>query len=175
MKWPQWFIACVILALAISGCGDKGAEGESATEQGANKSSSALPAYPESLSAESTPTEVATVLITALDAGNNQTLLGLVAIDKGMAEMGAIYRKHGRKSPLTPAKVAVFTVTGWRASHKFVKKNETQVDRESISGETATVFAKATSPVGKPCTLQITLVREAGLWKVAPGIKSVVR
>ncbi len=173
LELPRCLIACFLLVVVVSGCGDNNEEGDSTPGQGAKESTPALAPYPASLSAESSPKEVAQVLIQALDADDKQTLLGLVAVEHEMAAVDAIYRKHGRRSNHKPESVAAMTVAGWQATHLFFEENETQVERETIKGDAAVVFARGKTPVGKPQMLKITLLREDGLWKVRAGLESL--
>ena len=173
LKSTQCLIACFLLVVGTSGCGDKNADDESSQAQRPEESARTPAPYPMGLSAKSSPSEVAKVLIQALDADDNGTLLGLVAVKQGMADIDAIYRKYGRRSDRKPASVAAMTVAGWQATYAFFKKNETHVEREAIRGDTAEVFATGQTPVGATSTLKITLLREDGLWKVKPGLESL--
>jgi hypothetical protein len=148
----------------MAGCGSEGSEEE--TE-------AALPSYPPGLSADSSPRQVAEVLIQALDEKDGQTLLGLVAIEHGGSEIDAIYQKYGRESDRTPEQIAGLTVSGWSATYAWFQKGATRVTGEQISGDTATVEAQGINPnTGRPRLLQIDLVQENGLWKVKPGLQS---
>ena len=174
LKSTRCLLAYLLLVVAASGCGDNNnEEGESTPAQRSEESAPAPARYPASLSAESSPMEVAKALIQALDGDDKETLLGLVAVSHEMAEVAAIYRKHGRRSRLKPESVAAMTSAGWRATYMFFKKNETLVEREATNGDTAVVFAGGKTPVGKARTLKITLLREDGLWKVRAGLESL--
>jgi len=173
LKSLTCLMAGILLLAAISGCGNENGDEKSSQAQSPKESASVLLSYPSSLSAKSSPSDVAKVLIEALDADDKETLLGLVAVNKGMADIEAIYRKHGRRSNLKPEGAVVMAVAGWQATYAFFEKNQTQVERETINGDTAEVFAAGKSPVGKSCTLKIILLREEGLWKVRPGLESL--
>ena len=159
----------VALALMVLGCGKSGDQTESGKIQ-----KGVLP-YPSGLSAKSAPKEVAQALVEALDGGDKKTLLGLVAVKAGAEDIEAIFRKHGRRKSAKPGTVAALAVTGWQATYAFVKKGETQVAREEIEGDKALVFADCQARDGKPRTLEITLLREDGLWKVRPGLGNLPR
>ena len=133
----------------------------------------ALPPYPATLSAASSPSQVAEVLIQALDAEDGQTLLALVAVEHGGSEIDAIYQKYGRESDQTPEQVASLTISGWGATYAWFQKGSTRVTGERISGDTVTVEAQGINPnTGRPRLLQIEMVRENGVWKVKPGLQS---
>ena len=173
LKPTRCVVACLLLAVAASGCDRNNDAGESTPAPRSGESASALPPYPSGLSAESSPTEVAQVLIQALDADDNGTLLGLVAVNHEMAAVDAIHRKHGRRSRLKPESVSAMTAAGWRATYAFFQENETRIERETVKGDTAEVFAAGKTPVGKARTLKINLLREGGLWKVRAGLESL--
>ena len=163
-------IVIVTATLAVAGCG-RGKE-ESEATSAPEAPAAGVPAYPAGLSGTSSPKDVAAVLIKALDADDNDTLLGLVAIKAASQDVNAIYEKHGRKSDFTPEKVAKLAVGGWRLTYSFFEQGQTSVTREAITGDAATVFADGKGPDGKPKTVKISLVREDGLWKVMPGLES---
>ena len=161
-------LAALLLAICclpwMGGCGGGGEEEEI---------EAALPSYPPTLSAASSPSQVAEVLIQALDAKDGQTLLGLVAIEHGGSEIDAIYQKYGRESDKTPEQVAGLTISGWGATYAWFQKGATRVTGERVAGDTATVEAQGINPnTNRPRLLQIDLVRENGLWKVKPGLQS---
>ncbi len=171
MSW--WRVAKVLGVLPLmgslawaAGCASEGGKAETEAE-------AALPAYPPGLSAQSSPGQVAEALIQALDEGDGQALLGLVAIEHGAREVDAIYQRYGRESDKTPAQVAGLAVSGWRATYAWFRAGATRVTSERIAGDTATVEAQGVNPnTGRPRLLQIELVREDGLWKVKPGLRS---
>ena len=163
-------IVIVAATLVAAGCG-RGKE-ESEATPAPETPAAGTPAYPAGLSATSSPKDVAAVLIKALDDDDNGTLLGLVAVKAASQDVNAIYEKHGRKSGLTPEKVAKLAIGGWRLTYNFFEKGQTAVTREQITGNTATVFADGKAPDGTPKTMKINLVREDGLWKVMPGLGS---
>ena len=161
-------LAVLLLAICslpwMAGCGSEGGEEETG---------SSLPSYPATLSADSSPRQVAEALIQALDAKDGQTLLGLVAIEHGGSEVDAIYQKYGRESEQTPEQVARLTISGWGATYAWFQKGATRVTGERIAGDTATVEAQGINPnTNRPRLLQIDMVRENGLWKVKPGLQS---
>ena len=160
------FVTALSLAFVLSGCGQEAQDEEAASEG----ESAAVLEYPSSLSAESSPSEVAQVLIQALDEDDTGTLLGLVAIEAGTEAVEAIFSQHGRKSDITPRQVAALAAGGWRATYVFFLAGETEVTREEVHADTAVAFASGKLPDGKSQTLEITLIREDGLWKVRPGL-----
>jgi len=165
-----FFVTALCLVVLMQGCGRKGQEeqaGSSSTSQG---QSATILAYPSTLSAQSSPEEVARTLIDALDTGRKKTLLGLVAVKQGSADIEAIYRKYGRESNTKPEAVAALAVAGWAGTCAFYVPGEIQVERQEVRGDSAAVFASGTTRGGKRSTLEITLVREDGFWKVCPGI-----
>jgi len=157
-------LAAAAVAAAAAGCGG----GDD--EDGAPK---AVIDYPEELSAESTPTEVAEVLIRALDAGDNKIMGGLVAAKAEAEAVNAIFRKHGRRGNTRPEAAAALAVSGWRLSYATFRKWETEVAREVVEDDKATVFAKGTLRVGQPQRLKIRMLREDGCWKVRAGLQAL--
>jgi len=149
-------LLCAICSvLWVTGCGNGGSQEE--TE-------AALPSYPPGLSGESSPRQVAEVLIKALDDRDGQALLGLVAVEHGASGLDAIYAQYGRKSNKSPAQVAGLTVSGWRGTYAWFQAGATRVTVERITGETARVEAQGVNPnTGRPRLLQIEMVREDGL------------
>ena len=148
----------------VAGCGGGG------SEEGAE---AGVPSYPAGLSADSSPQEVAEVLISALDAGDGEALLGLVAIKHGISEIDAIYRQYGRESDMEPLEVARLAASGWGTSYAWFEAGATRVTGEWVTGDTATVEAEGVNPTtGRPRRLQIEMVREDGVWKVTSGLES---
>ena len=129
--------------------------------------------YPEELSAQSTPEEVATLLLKALDEEDQQTLLGLVAVQAEAEAVDAIYRKYGRKSDAKPEAVAAMAAAGWAASYAFLEKGATKVESSSVEGDSAAVIASGKRLAGASSSLKIKLIREEGLWKVRAGLESI--
>jgi hypothetical protein len=140
------------------------------------QSTPVLPPYPAELSASSTPSQVATVLIQALDAGDKQTLLGLVAAKHEADQVDGIYRQYGKSHETPPEEAAGMAVAGWVMSYEWFEKGTTHVTGERVSGETAVVEAQGRNPnTGRARLLTIELVREDGVWKVAGGLQSQER
>jgi len=168
LVWAGMFLMIAIpLVVAVSGCGRSGTDEE--------PSSGEAPEYPSTLSAQSSPEDVARVLIRALDEGDKATLLGLVAAKAATGDIEAIYRRYGRTSNTRPEAVAGLAAAGWRASYAFLQTGQTQIKREEVQGDAAAVFVTGKSRDGRTATLKISLVREDGLWKVKPGLESVAK
>lgn len=129
-------------------------------------------AYPSELSPESTPKDVAQVLIQALEDNDKDTLLGLVALTAGREEFDIIYQRYGRENPMTPEEIGQLIAAGWGATHDFMQPGSTQVVEEEISRDKATVTAEARGRNDEPRLLKISLVREDGVWKILPGLES---
>jgi len=127
--------------------------------------------YPSSLSDSSTPSEVAALLIKALDEENEEVLTALVAAKSEAEAIGSIFSKYGRRSSITPEKAARVAAAGWQATYAFFEKGATAVAEEQISGETAVVRANGrNASTGEAQSLTITLIREDGLWKIRAGL-----
>ena len=152
----------VFLAVLVCACSRAGSKGE----QG-----STAPKYPAELSAESSPSAVAQVLIRALEEEDTPTLMGLVAVKAESKAVEDIYRRHGREAKTDYNKVARFTAGGWAISYAFVQNGSAEVGKESVQGDKATVTAGARLPNGDPCRLRLKLVQEDGVWKVGAGIE----
>jgi hypothetical protein len=137
------------------------------------ESTPTLPPYPAELSAASTPSQVATVLIQALDAGDKQTLLGLVAAKHEADQVDGIYRQYGKSHETAPEKAAAMAVAGWVMSYEWFEKGATRVTAEDVSGDTAVVQAQGRNPhTGRARLLTIEAVREDAVWKVTGGLQS---
>ena len=168
-------LALITISIAVTlvaiGCAERDADTTTADE--------AMPAYPASLSSESTPSEVAEALIRALDEEDQQTLMALVAVKAEMEAIEAIYREHGRTHETDPVEAASLAASGWRATYSFLAPGATHVTDEDIkvagpvSAETATVTASAESAADRtPRSLTIRLMREDGVWKVRAGLQT---
>lgn len=162
-----------IFAIAAPGCAKKSGNEDAASGKNREEQPAISLKYPSNLSAESTPKEVAGVLIRALDEDDEATLLGLVAAKAGAEAVNEIYRKYGRNADTRPETAAWLAASGWRATYAFFQKEKTEVVREVVTGDTADVFAGGKAPDGKERTLQIRLLREDGLWKVKAGLQSL--
>jgi hypothetical protein len=166
-------LAWAALIATALGCGGGGDDGDEASTDGAP---TAVIDYPEELSAASTPTEVAEVLIRALDEGDNETLGGLVAAKAEAEAINEIFAKHGRRGNTRPESAAALALSGWKASYATFRKGETEVEREVVDGDTATVFAKGVLRIGQPQRLKIRMLREGppeGAWKVRAGLQAL--
>ena len=161
--------AMALVAGTLSGCGRSDQSGEEAAAEQA----SGAAAYPSGLSADSSPGDVARVLINALEAGDRRTLLGLVALEVATEEVAAIFKGRASKMGFDQDDVPALTVMGWSATYAFFEKGATEVTRETVTGDTATVLATGTVRSGDSQTLIISLVREEEVWKVKPGLKSM--
>jgi hypothetical protein len=165
--------ALFLLVLAVcSGCG-RGEDTTSVPTENGVSSDSNLPSYPPTLSAQSSPEEVAQILIKALDTDDGRTLRGLAAIESSSKDVSAIYRKYGKQSPMQPEDVAKLVAAGWRATYAFFESGETQIQDSTLSGDSAVVMATGKAPNGDARRLRIKLVREDGLWKVCAGLESL--
>jgi hypothetical protein len=166
-------LAGAALAAVAVGCGGGGDDEDEASTDGAP---TAVIEYPEELSSASTPTEVAEVLIRALDEGDNETLGGLVASKAEAEAINKIFAKHGRRGNTRPESAAALALSGWRASYATFRKGETEVEREVVDGDTATVFTRGMLRVGKSQGLKIRMLREGppeGAWKVRAGLQAL--
>jgi len=174
-RWKRRTALFVMLMLSVSaacGCGD--AARSDAPAGGKDGGKESVPPYPASLSGTSSPSDVAAVLIQALDEDDKDTLQGLVAVKAEAAAIDAIFRKHGRKHKAGPEEAARLATAGWGASYVFFKKGATAVAGQQINGAEALVRAKAELDAnGQPRGLEIRLIREDGVWKVRAGLKSV--
>jgi hypothetical protein len=158
----------VLLTTFAAACLIAGCAGQPEEE-----STPTLPPYPAELSAASTPSQVATVLIQALDAGDKQTLPGLVAAKHEVDQVDGIYRQYGKSHETPPETAAGMAVAGWVMSYEWFEKGATRVTGEDVSGDTAAVQAQGRNPhTGRARLLTIEVVREDGVWKVTGGLQS---
>ena len=160
-------VALAVTVVSFAGlfcaCSRSGAEGA----QGAS-----VPQYPAELSADSSPADVAAVLIRALEQKDSAALAGLVAVKAESEAVESIYRRHGREANTDCNKVAAMTAGGWGASYAFVRNGSTEIVNESVDGDRAVVQATGTLQGGDACKLRIKFVREEGVWKVRAGIET---
>jgi len=166
-------VPMLVAALFAAGCGsgedDTGRPGEADAGAGAL-------AYPATLSPDSTPTQVAEALIEALDEKDTAALMGLVAVEAGVADIKRIFSRHGKKSNVTPQQAARLAVSGWRATYALFAEGETKVTKEKAEANTATVLAVGRNKrTDTERTLAVRLVREDNLWKVKPGLNASER
>ena len=166
------FLAAIFLAMAPAGCGRRD-DGKGGFDKAGQTQLSTASQYPAALSAESTPKEVAQVLIQALEENDRATLLGLVAVKSAVADIDAIFRKYGRRSPIDQKNAVALAVQGWAATYHFFKVGETDVMEETVEGDTAVVYANGKALDASSRRLEISLVREDGLWKVRAGLHSL--
>ena len=164
----------ILLATAVTAAGCGKGKDEAAAGDGADESAAAPSLlYPATLGPESAPEDVASVLVQALDDGDQATLLGLVAVAAESQAVSAIYERHGKTAEIKPQAVARMTAAGWQATYVFCQKGETEVVSASVEGDTAVVNATVKRPDGIPGRLRIMLTREDGVWKVCAGLKTV--
>ncbi len=166
-------LAMIFLAVMSAGCGKGDDEQAQSGGAGGGQPSITLK-YPAALSAESSPREVAQMLIQALEEDDTPTLLGLVAAKRETEEFAAIYRKHGRRPPasLRPEKAAAAAVAGWRATYSFFQPGKTEIAEEKVEVNSAIFTASGVVRDGSAQRFNIRLIREDGLWKICAGLKS---
>jgi len=154
----------VPLLLLLCGCGG-GVETQSPSQE--------LPPYPPSLSTSSSPTEVAQVLVAALDADDDRTLKGLVAAKHETDAINAIYEKHGREGSVSPNNAVNMAVAGWKLTYSWFRPGSTRIVSERLAGDTAVVEAEGVNPnTGRPRSLTIEMITEDNVWKVQAGLES---
>jgi len=130
-----------------------------------------ISAYGITLTKESSPREVASVLIKGLDNDDEVGLTKLVAVKNEMAEIEKIYQKYGQRAKkLTPEKVAITTAKGWIACYAIFEPGRTRIIGEKVEGEKAYVYCVGIDPQRKERAFEIRMVREDGWWKVIAGL-----
>lgn len=180
-KFLRYGLVCTLLPLAtlgvfVSGC-RKVKKPEATTSSREEEDISRPITYQTGLSPESTPTEVANLLIKGLDEENEELLAALAAGKEEARAIEDIFRKHGlspgksRGEEARAAAAARLAASGWRATYVFFKKGETRVTGEEIRAEEATVYAEGKKKATlEPGTIIISLIREDGIWKVRAGL-----
>jgi hypothetical protein len=152
----------------FSGC-RRSPEGK--TEEGITQPEE-ISGYGITLTRESTPEEVAQLLIKGLDNKDTGLLKQLVAVKYETEAVDAIYSKYGKKSSVTPEKAAGLAVAGWQATYAFFKAGQTTITKTEVQGDTATVYATAKGVTNlENRYIRINLVREDNWWKATAGIK----
>lgn len=127
--------------------------------------------YGITLKKESTPEEVAELLISGLDHEDEELLKKLVAVKYAKEDIDSIFRKRLRKSDVTYDQAAGFAVDGWIMTYTFCSKGETRIISTTIDGDKATVIASGRyRSTGESNRIRIDLRREEGWWKVQHGI-----
>lgn len=130
-----------------------------------------ISAYGITLTRESSPREVASVLIKALDNNDEVMLTKLVAIKNEMEEFKKIYQRYGQRAKkITPEKVAITTAKGWIASYAIFEPGRTRIIGVKVEGEKAYVYCVGINSQGKERAFEIRMVREDGWWKVIAGL-----
>jgi len=132
-----------------------------------------IAAYGLTLTTESSPIEVAKLLVKGLDNEDKGLLTKLVAVKYEMKEMEKIFHKYGRKSNLTPEKVAIVVSSGWLATYLSFQSGKTILVKEKIEGNNAIVYATGINLKGEKQILEIKMVREDNWWKVQSGLKVI--
>jgi len=160
------FAAAAALAAGFAPAGCGGDAEDAASED------TGIP-YPASLGPDSSPSDVAKLLIEALEADDEGTLVGLVAAKAETANLNAIFERRGREGNVTPPKAAALAAAGWSATYSFLKPGQTRVRRHEIHGDKADVFATAVNRGGETRTLKIEMIREDGAWKVLAGLENL--
>ena len=128
--------------------------------------------YGITLTKDSSPEEVAALLIKGLDNEDTILLKQLVAVKHEKKEMSAIYERYGKESPVTLESAANLAVKGWQMTYSFLAKGQTSITKTDIHGDTATVHAMAKGHVNfEDRYIRIKLIKEDGWWKVAAGIE----
>ncbi len=128
-------------------------------------------AYGITLTKESSPKEVANLLIKGLDNEDEELLKKLVAVDYETKEIEKIFKNQGKKAKINKEEVADLTVSGWLLTYTFFEKGKTRVIEEEIEGDFAYVYASGIKPNGKERTIEIRMVKEEGFWKIQAGLK----
>jgi pyruvate/2-oxoglutarate/acetoin dehydrogenase E1 component len=154
----------IVVAAALSGCRPSGVASPSKTN------AAAQPTGGVAITRDSSPEDVAKLLIAAIEKSDTAVLAQLVASQHVRSDTQRI--TQGRKQF---AKVVdngdALAIVGWRAKFSFLKSGSAKVASHSIDGERATVLLEAVNKQDEPVSLEVNLVREADLWKVMPGIK----
>ncbi|MEO0131262.1 MAG: hypothetical protein ABIK76_06190, partial [candidate division WOR-3 bacterium] len=89
-------------------------------------------AYGITLTKESSPKEVANLLIKGLDNEDEELLKKLVAVDYETKEIEKIFKNQGKKAKINKEEVADLTVSGWLLTYTFFQKGKTRVIEEEI-------------------------------------------
>jgi len=156
------------LLVMIIGCRNtQGGKGQQSQLEKTEK----ISAYGISLTRESSPKEVANLLIKGLDNDDKNILSKLVAVKYEMKEIEKIFHKYGKKANVTPEKTATITVLGWMATYAFFEKGQTTITEEKIEGDKSYVYAIGQKPNGAKRTLEIRMIREDGWWKIQAGLR----
>jgi len=119
------------------------------------------------LTEESSPRDVARLLIQALDNDDEQLLTKLVAVKYETRALKTIRRQQGAAGKkLSPEKIAVMTAAGWRGTYLSFTPGRTRITDEIICGDTAYVNIIAINLQGNELPLAIKMVHEDNLWKI---------
>ncbi len=129
-----------------------------------------ISAYGITLTRESSPREVAHLLVKGLDNEDRELLSKLVAVKHEMEEVKNLFREYGRAYKGSPEKVAASVAAGWMATYLFFQSGQTAVTDERIEGDKASVYATGRKLNGEIRTLEIRMIREDGWWKVQAGL-----
>jgi len=170
--FPLSVVLILTASMAAVGCGPKDSPREEAAEGVSTRySGDVISAYELTISAESSPQEVAQMLIKALDNKDGELLITLCAVKEATEEVNRIGR--GRLT-FTPAKAAKLAAVGWLATYFFYEPGQTEVVDEDVQDGTAVVHAMGRHPeTKKGRKLEIRFKREDEWWKVLPGLKDV--
>jgi len=159
-------IAFSFLLVTIAGCRN------TQKETGQQSQPEKVSAYGITLIRESSPREVANLLIKGLDNDDKNILSKLVAVKYGAEEVEKIFRKYGKKSNISPEKSTALAVSGWMATYAFFEQGQTAITGDKTEGDKAYVYATGRNQTsGANQNLEIRMVREDGWWKIQPGLQ----
>lgn len=149
-------LAIFLLFVAVSGCGPRQAE---------SSSSQATTSLPPGVTASSTPTDVANVALSIVQAGNQESFSGLIAADRVASDMQAITRGKSDFAEVRRDAVNLASKTIFRTIDAL---ESPRITNETIDGERAKCMIEGTLN-GNLVQRELFFVREGGTWKLVPS------
>jgi len=159
------FFFILVLVAINSNCGQKKKVSE-------NILPDTISAYGITITKESSPKEIAYLLIKGLDNDDEKLLAKLVAVKHEIEEIKKLFNKKGMRMKRKPTfeEVATLTAKGWIASYAILEPGRTRIVDEIIEGERASVYCVGINPRGKEQSFEIWFVWEDNRWKAEAGL-----
>jgi len=123
------------------------------------------PSLPAGVSASSTPTEVAKVAVSLVEAGDQDGFASLIAADRVAADMQAITRGKSDFEEVRRDAVSLASKTIYRTIDAL---ESPRIVNETIDGDKSKCMLEGTLN-GSVVQREMFLVQEDGVWKLVPS------
>lgn len=151
----QRVLLCTLLVLALAGC---------SSSPKTEAPTTAAP-VPTGVTANSTPTDVANVALSIVQAGNQESFSGLIAAERVANDMQAITRGKSDFAEVRRDAVNLASKTIFRTIDAL---ESPRITNETVDGERAKCMIEGTLN-GNVVQRELFFVREGGTWKLVPS------